>query len=380
MKDNLISVYKQNQYLVFEFDSNKTVKYDFATKHSIGKNGKPVQNLKSQLSGITTSEIIRLCKDKGYARFLEFVERQGGYLGYNIYNIGTILSNVPRWSKFEQLFSSGITKVEPSFNHSIQEIPRGLLNICKENDLKLTNQFYNFYLSNPDMYYLGFHKTYIELPPNKVYEALNSSISVRVDDTYNWIYKSIFNVLINDYGYTANALYDYIDYCYTFEAIGDISYLMRELLDYAKMMKEISGKFDKYPRHFLTTHKIAVRNYQRLQQKFEEDKFKSRIDSSLECKIGDYVFIYPKTTQEIKDEAVQQNNCVASYISRVIDGDCHILFMRHVKSPEKSLVTLEIRNNQIVQAKRRFNDYPTQKDNLAIQKWNLLHNGNEEVA
>ena len=380
MKDNLISVYKQNQYLIFEFDSNKTVKYDFATKRSIGKSGKPVQDLKSQLSGITTYQIRRLCKDERYARFLEFVENRGSYMGYNICNIGTILSNVPRWSKFEQIFSSGITKIEPDFQHSIQDIPRGLLNICKKYDLKLTNCFYNFYLSNPDAYYLGFHKDYIELTPKKVYETLLSSTSIKVDNAYRWVSKSIMNILIEDYGYTANALFDYIDHCYTFEAIEDIDFLMRELLDYAKMMNEISGKFDKYPRHFLTTHKIATRNYNRLRKKFEEEKFKSRIDESLECKIGDYIFIYPKTTQEIKDEAVQQGNCVASYISRVIDGDCHILFMRHIESPEKSLVTLEIRNNQIVQAKRRFNDYPTAKDNLAIKKWNTLHNKKEEAA
>jgi len=380
MKDSLISVYKQNQYLIFEFENNKTVKYDFATKRSIGKNGKPVKDLKSQLSGITTYQIRKLCKDEKYARFLEFVENCGSSLGYNIYNIGTILNNVSRWSKFEQIFSSGITRISSDFKHSIQDIPRGLLNICKENNLELTNYFYDCYLSNPDAYYLGFHKDYIELPPQKMYQALISSVSIRFDNTYRWISKSIVNVLIEDYGYTANALFDYIDYCYTFEAIEDTNHLMQELLDYVRMMKEISNKFDKYPRHFLTTHKIAIRNYNRLQKEFEEEKFKARIDKSLECKIGDYVFIYPKTTQEIKDEAVQQNNCVASYISRVINGDCHILFMRYIKSPEKSLVTLEIRNNQIVQAKRRFNDYPTSNDKLAIKEWNVLHSNNREVV
>ena len=82
------------------------------------------------------------------------------------------------------------------------------------------------------------------------------------------------------------------------------------------------------------------------------------------------MFIYPKCTQDIKDEAVQQNNCVASYIDRVIDGHCDILFLRKKDSPDKSLVTIEVVNNKIVQALRRFNDHVTQEDQEAIDYWN----------
>jgi hypothetical protein len=67
---------------------------------------------------------------------------------------------------------------------------------------------------------------------------------------------------------------------------------------------------------------------------------------------------------------VSQNNCVASYIEAVIDGKCHILFLRKKDSLDKSLVTIEIRDNKIVQAKRKFN-YPVSKeDQEAIDAWN----------
>lgn len=135
-------------------------------------------------------------------------------------------------------------------------------------------------------------------------------------------------------------------------------------------MNKINQKFDKYPRHFLTTHKIACRNYNRLKEQFDEDKFRERIDKSYECAFGDYRFIYPNSTDEIKEEAVRQNNCVASYINRVINGECHILFLRKNDSLGESLVTVEVRNNKIVQAKRKFNDPVTQEDQRAIDKWN----------
>ena len=146
------------------------------------------------------------------------------------------------------------------------------------------------------------------------------------------------------------------------------------------MMAEISPKFDKYPRNFLTTHVIAARNYNRLKQEFAEDEFKNRIDTSLEGQYGEYVFIYPKSTEEIKNEAAQQNNCVASYIERVIDGSCHILFLRKAAEPEKSLVTIEVVNNKIVQARQKFNNPVNEEEQVAIDKWNKKHMTKEVVA
>ena len=136
------------------------------------------------------------------------------------------------------------------------------------------------------------------------------------------------------------------------------------------MMSFISKKYDKYPRHFLTTHQIACRNYNRLKREFSEDLFKQRINKKYECGYKDYIFIYPNCTQDIKDEAVQQNNCVASYIDKVIDGNCHILFLRKKDHPKESLITIEVRDNEIVQAKRKFNYPVTKEDQQAIDYWN----------
>lgn len=97
--------------------------------------------------------------------------------------------------------------------------------------------------------------------------------------------------------------------------------------------------------------------------------FKQRINKEYECTYKDYVFIYPDCVQDIKTEAASQNNCVASYIDRVINGSCHILFLRKKDHPKDSLVTIEVVNNKIVQAKRRFNYPVTQEDQEAIDYW-----------
>ena len=42
-----MKIYKERQYLIFDFEDGRTVKYDFATKTCIGIKGKPVKGLQS---------------------------------------------------------------------------------------------------------------------------------------------------------------------------------------------------------------------------------------------------------------------------------------------------------------------------------------------
>ena len=364
-------VFKEKQFLVFDFEDGKTVKYDFATKTAIGKKGKPVGNLCSQLRGLSVDDLIECCDDIQYAKFLKFVQKYGDNYNRGIFNIGTILSRVPRLARFEQIFSAGIDDiVSPNFSYSINEIPKALIKLCKTHNIVLSNVFMEFYKYNPNGYLLAYNLEYTSLNDRDILAVLVSN-----DRTWNgtkgdYDNHSIFNLLINEYGYTAKALMRYLDYCKTYEAIENMNSLLKEIHDYARMMKQISPKFDKYPRHFLTTHTIACRNYNRLKEQFDEEEFKHHINKDMERTFGDYVIIYPESTQDIKDEAVSQNNCVASYIARVLKGECDILFLRKKDNPTKSLVTLEVRDGKIVQAKQRFNDPVTVEQQGVIDKWN----------
>ena len=63
-------VYKERQYLVFDYEDGRTTKYDFATKQAIGIKGKPVKDLRSQLSGWTIDSLLESCDDEKYMKFL----------------------------------------------------------------------------------------------------------------------------------------------------------------------------------------------------------------------------------------------------------------------------------------------------------------------
>lgn len=371
-----MKVYKERQFLIFDFEDGKTVKYDFATKECIGKKGKPVKNLCTQLSGITMDDIINCCTDEKYAKFLSFVKRSYSYRYNNIYNIGTILDKIPYYAKFEQFFSAGIEDiVDSNFSYTINEVPKALIKLCKNHSIKLSNDFLKNYKENPDGYQLAYNQQYISLTDVDINAILShkKSEKVRYGERYweyDWKNFSTFNRLIFQYGYTVKGLMNYLDYLATYEALNDVRNILGEIYDYAFMMKKISNKFDKYPRHFLTTHKIACRNYDRLKEEFKEEEFKKRINKDMERTFGEYRFFYPTCTQDIKDEAVQQNNCVASYIQKVIDGNCHILFLRYKDEPNKSLVTIEVRNNEIVQALQKYNHPLTKEQREIVERWN----------
>lgn len=377
-------VYKDKQYLVFDYEDGRTVKYDFATKTAIGIKGKPVNGLQSQLSGMTIKQLIDCCDDEKYAKFLSFVKKEESR-HYPIYNIGTILSRVPYYANFEQIFSAGFDEIicdgrnESRFKYTIADIPKSLIKICKINDIKISNRFLEHYKKNPDAHFLAYNIEYISLNNEDVWDILSTEYSVR-GENYTYNYYSYFNTLLDEYGYNAKALLLYIDRLKTYEALEDCTYIVREIFDYARMMKTISPKYDKFPRNFLTTHKIACRNYNRLKKEFSEEMFRSRINKDYECSFGEYIFRYPASTQDIKDEAVSQNNCVASYIDEVIDGKCHILFLRKKNKPDESLVTIEVRNNRIVQAKRRFNEDVTSEDQKAIDAFNKKFSNKKEKA
>jgi hypothetical protein len=61
--------------------------------------------------------------------------------------------------------------------------------------------------------------------------------------------------------------------------------------------------------------------------------------------------VVPLTNTDILDEAEQQRHCVASYVDKIVKGETNIVFIRDVNELETSLLTVEIRNNQICQVR-----------------------------
>ena len=366
---------KRGADLIFTCDDGKTVKYNLNTGVCIGKNGKPCMYLNSQLRGYSVDEIANSFEDKNFGKFISHVAQKCSRNGQSIQNIGTVFQRMDEYKREEQIYSAGLTLSgvfgNDYFKGTINEIPKGLVKILREIKEGVNNVNVEEYKAHPDAFNYAFNHEFISLSKRDAYRFLMYICSDWDENELRYTYDNKFFDICNKYGYTPKSLLNYIDYLVTYEAIAPDypSKILREIDDNCNMLSQMSDKYDRYPRHFLTSHQITSRTYQRWKEQFNEELFSKRVNKKMEIVINGYKFIYPSKTEDIKNEAVQQSNCVVSYIDRVINGQCDIIFMRNANTPNESLVTVEIRNKKVVQARRRFNESVTDEQHKVLNKY-----------
>lgn len=140
-----------------------------------------------------------------------------------------------------------------------------------------------------------------------------------------------------------------------------------ELTDYLCMCKKDNIKPTLYSSYLKQTHDITSRNHKVIVEKENEEIFKSRYKDFRTYYNNGYIVMAPKDSTDLKKEGDNLNHCVASYIKRVIDGECLIYFLR--KDKEESLITFEVRHNTIVQVRGLHNRKPTSSEINALQNF-----------
>ena len=129
---------------------------------------------------------------------------------------------------------------------------------------------------------------------------------------------------------------------------------------------------EKYPAHLKEYHDVTARIAIVVEQKEQDQKVSEhacKIKPLYETTIGDYIFTVPNNSAEMLDEASQQANCLAGYVSRVAKEETSIVFMRHKESPEQSLITIEICGDRICQALRAYNKRPDTEEFAILRKY-----------
>lgn len=327
---------KEGKFLTFYLDDGDTIRYDLSTGEQIGVKGKPVKSVAHKTKEYSIRNFIDSIEDENYQNFLNFVCIKAPTY---VKNFSTVLKYAKEYSSYEQIFSSGVKKIR-GYVDSRNVTPLAI-SLCRQWDIAMDHSFCSTCKDYPNLVKTAF-------------DMMDEFYSLNVSEIQKLFMQGAFFELINEKRYNEKSLLRYIDWIMTYEAVG-IYNVVQNLSDYARMMSQISNKYEKYPKHLLTSHQIAIRTYQRLRQQFDEINFSKRVNHKMDFRYKDWAIIYPDSTQDIKDEAVQQNNCVASYIRSVIDGKCDILFLRKIGALNKSLVTVEVRDGKVVQCRRKYN-------------------------
>ena len=150
------------------------------------------------------------------------------------------------------------------------------------------------------------------------------------------------------------------------------TYLYSDYLRFAKLLG-LDLKNNKYafPKDLEIEHDKLSKQYKVQCNKLMK---KAIIKRGKELSINKYqnnkFIIFPALTVEsLKDESKQQNNCVRTYAEKYAAGTCDIYFMRDIRKPKKSLVTIEVKNNKVVQSRTKNNKSPDKKQLAFINKW-----------
>lgn len=118
--------------------------------------------------------------------------------------------------------------------------------------------------------------------------------------------------------------------------------------DYLNLTKQYYGKItNKYPKNLLSEEAIITRrcsekdtiksiagNFEEVMSETEDFSYRNPIDK--------FAIVMPTIADELVEEGLQLGHCVASYVKKVVNGDCIVVFMR--KSEEKDIpyLTIEI--------------------------------------
>ena len=169
--------------------------------------------------------------------------------------------------------------------------------------------------------------------------------------------------------YTLGKLINYVVNETINQGYTSIRSFLTELKDYITMCKGLGVKPTLYSSYLKQTHDITSRNYNIKVENEKEEIFASRYKDFKPYKTENYIVVAPKETKDLQEEGSRLNHCVASYIKRVIDGQCLIYFLRKQDNQEESLITLEVRDNAIVQVKGSHNRRPSDEERKALEQF-----------
>ncbi len=302
-------------------------------------------------------------------------------LGISFNNTGTFSRPVSQFSKevIEFMKESRITFSGQYWERNYQEYPELITKLCAHVrrthylDLEVYRMVYD--MCGGYSQKLHIFKTLTDLQVKEM----------KPDTSYNR--RQTCDVAETPYGCEYKTLFDYLVMIERTEAL-QFGTAMTHYRDYLKMLREMErnkalakareinpaidpltvgwvgfGRVEKYPKYLRTRHDIVQKNYQVWQSTVNEVVFKERVNFGYEYSWGGHRMVAPKKSDDIRNEGTNLHHCVASYVSRVMDGTTQILFLR--KDESESLVTVEVRANSIIQAK----GYNNRSADASEEKW-----------
>lgn len=150
------------------------------------------------------------------------------------------------------------------------------------------------------------------------------------------------------------------------------TYLYKDYLRLASLLGlDLNNNRYAFPKKLREEHDKLQKQYKIKNEKIINDAIVKRGQVLAEnvYKNNKFIVMPAYSLEDLQDESKQQHNCVRTYAEKYATGSCDIYFMRDIKKPKKSLVTVEVKNNKVVQSRIKYNNSPNEKQLEFLENW-----------
>jgi len=205
----------------------------------------------------------------------------------------------------------------------------------------------------------------------KIFIDAIADSNVRIN-LYNNEYKDLVT-MTTKYSLNFNRFVEYICHDLYTQGISEFNHnRFQTYNDYLDMQISLYGEIkEKYSKHLATDHDIITLKYNTY-KRYSKDLIMLNVmenQKELQYQKGEYAIILPTSTIDIVDEGINQSHCVASYVDKVLENKTLILFMRRKEALSESLITIEVKDKTVSQAKGFANRRPSAIEDAFIKQW-----------
>lgn len=286
-------------------------------------------NIKAIIKDIPSlkySQLDQFVKKSDYIDFVQYFQYKARnptfelLVKLKLYNLAIDVDMLNAGKNFQEVI--GISKEYYPFmlHHKITYNQLKVLRIIKKQDIKLINNLTNF----------------------SSLEELSKYVDIET------AYRKVLRINKNH----KNEYLDYLDTC-------------------NKLGYDMKDNNILYPQNMIKEHN-RVQDLLVLVENQENDKLIQKRLPELNQYIYQnkkYIIFPAKSVMSLIDESKQLNHCVRNYSLKYASAGCDIYFMRKLKEQEKSLITIEVQNNKVIQSRIKFNGSPTDEQTKFIKKW-----------
>ena len=122
-----------------------------------------------------------------------------------------------------------------------------------------------------------------------------------------------------------------------------VSNLVR-YFNYCRLMETAPQKVNNFMREYCETKAV----YEQKKAEYDDKQLRANYEkhkSAFEFAYGDYMVVLPQSGQDIVAEGQNMHHCVGSYVNRVVENSCYIVFIRHKDTPDKCYLTCQVYTN-----------------------------------